>query len=132
MMGTTGFMFQESGSFGKGISAVGFSDSKLEVYTGVLQNVDTCPMKFVKFLKSEGRSLSVESVYNYLEWLEKAFVIYRCRRYDLQGKSVLKTQGKFYFADTSLKYCMMGFHPNSIAAMLENMHLADFLLNRLK
>lgn len=48
----------------------------------------------VKFLKSEGRSLSVESVYNYLEWLEKAFVIYRCRRYDLQGKSVLKTQEK--------------------------------------
>ncbi len=74
----------------------------------------------VKFLKNEGRSLSVESVYNYLEWLEKAFVIYRCQRYDLQGKSVLNTQEKFYLADPSLKYCMMGFHPQSIAAMLEN------------
>ena len=73
-----------------------------------------------KFLKSEGRSLSVEAVYNYLNWLEKAFVIYRCRRYDLQGKSVLKTQEKFYLADASLKYCMMGFNPTSIAAMLEN------------
>lgn len=74
----------------------------------------------VKFLKGEGRPLSVESVYNYLEWLEKAFVIYRCQRYDLQGKSVLKTQEKFYLADASLKYCIMGFHPKSIAAMLEN------------
>lgn len=74
----------------------------------------------VKFLKSEGRSLSVESVYNYLEWLEKAFVIYRCQRYDLQGKSVLKTQEKFYLADASLKYCRLGFHPQSVAAMLEN------------
>ena len=74
----------------------------------------------VKFLKSEGRSLSVESVYNYLEWLEKAFVIYRCQRYDLQGKSVLKTQEKFYLADASLKYCIMGFNPKSVAAMLEN------------
>ena len=74
----------------------------------------------VKFLKSEGRALSVESVYNYLEWLEKAFVIYRCQRYDLQGKSVLKTQEKFYLADASLKYCMMGFHPTAVAAMLEN------------
>lgn len=73
-----------------------------------------------KFLKSEGRSLSVEAVYNYLNWLEKAFVIYRCQRYDLQGKSVLKTQEKFYLADASLKYCIMGFHPTSIAAMLEN------------
>ncbi|MCH5194195.1 MAG: ATP-binding protein [Oscillospiraceae bacterium] len=74
----------------------------------------------VKFLKSEGRSLSVEAVYNYLEWLEKAFVIYRCQRYDLQGKSVLKTQEKFYLADTSLKYCIMGFNPKSISSMLEN------------
>ena len=73
-----------------------------------------------KFLKSEGRSLSVEAVYNYLNWLEKAFVIYRCQRYDLQGKSVLKTQEKFYLADASLKYCIMGFNPKSIAAMLEN------------
>lgn len=74
----------------------------------------------VKILKSEGRALSVESIYNYLEWLEKAFVIYRCRRYDLQGKSVLKTQEKFYLADQSLKYCIMGFNPKSIASMLEN------------
>lgn len=74
----------------------------------------------VKFLKSEGRSLSVESVYNYLEWLEKAFVIYRCQRYDMQGKTVLKTQEKFYLADASLKYCIMGFNPKSVAAILEN------------
>jgi len=74
-----------------------------------------------KFLKSEGRSLSIESIYNYLSYLEKAFVIYRCPRYDLQGKSVLKTQEKFYLADPSLKYSIMGFNPKSIAAMLENL-----------
>ena len=74
----------------------------------------------VKFLKSEGRSLTVETIYNYLEWLEKAFVIYRCQRYDLQGRAVLKTQEKFYLADPALKYCMMGFNPKSIASMLEN------------
>lgn len=73
-----------------------------------------------KFLKGEGRSLSVEAVYNYLEWLEKAFVLYRCQRYDLEGKSVLKTQEKFYLADASLKYCVMGFNPKSVATMLEN------------
>ncbi|HIT68244.1 MAG TPA: ATP-binding protein [Candidatus Merdisoma merdipullorum] len=73
-----------------------------------------------KFLKGEGRSLSVEAIYNYLNWLEKAFVIYRCQRYDLQGKSVLKTKEKFYLADASLKYSIMGFNPKSIAAMLEN------------
>lgn len=81
----------------------------------------------VKFLKGEGRSLSVEAVYNYLEWLEKAFVIYRCQRYDLQGKSVLKTQEKFYLADASLKYCIMGFNPKSVASMLENIVYFELL-----
>lgn len=80
-----------------------------------------------KFLKSEGRSLSVEAIYNYLEWLEKAFVIYRCQRYDLQGKSILKTQEKFYLADASLKYCIMGFNPKSVAAMLENIVYFELL-----
>lgn len=72
------------------------------------------------FLKSENRKISVESIYNYLEWLEKAFVLYRCKRYDLQGKSVLKTQEKFYLADQSIKYALYGFNPTSVASMLEN------------
>lgn len=74
----------------------------------------------MNFLKSENRKISVETVYNYLEWLEKAFVLYRCKRYDLQGKSVLKTQEKFYLADQSIKYALYGFNPTSVASMLEN------------
>lgn len=74
----------------------------------------------VNFLRSEKRTISVETIYNYLEWLEKAFVIYRCKRYDLQGKSILKTQEKFYLADQSIKYALYGFNPTSIASMLEN------------
>lgn len=46
------------------------------------------------FLKSEHRKVSVETIYNYLRWLEQAFIIYPCPRYDLQGKSILKTQEK--------------------------------------
>lgn len=74
----------------------------------------------VNFLKSERRTISVEAIYNYLEWLEKAFVIYRCKRYDLQGKSILKTQEKLYLADQSIKYSLYGFNPTSIASTIEN------------
>ena len=74
----------------------------------------------MNFLKSENRKISVETIYNYLEWLEKAFVLYRCKRYDLQGKSVLKTQEKFYLADQSIKYALYGFNSTSVASMLEN------------
>ena len=74
----------------------------------------------VKFLKSEQRSISVETIYNYLKWLEEAFVIYRCNRYDIQGKSVLKTQEKFYLSDISIKYSQFGYNTKGIAASLEN------------
>ncbi len=74
----------------------------------------------VRFLKSEQRPLTVETIYNYISWLEKAFVVYRCQRYDLQGKSVLKTQEKFYIADSALKYCILGYSTMSVASMLEN------------
>lgn len=75
----------------------------------------------VNFLKNENRTISVETIYNYIEYLEKAFVIYRCKRYDLQGKNILKTQEKFYLADQSIKYALFGFNPTSIASMLENL-----------
>lgn len=74
----------------------------------------------VKFLKSERRSLSVETIYNYLKWLAEAFIIYPCQRYDLQGKSLLKTQEKYYLSDISIKYSKMGFDRKMISAMLEN------------
>ena len=74
----------------------------------------------VKFFKSENRSLSVESVYNYIKWLSEAFIIYPCQRYDLQGKSVLKTQEKYYLSDISFRYSQMGFDRKMLSAMFEN------------
>jgi len=73
-----------------------------------------------KFLKSEYRTVSVESIYNYLRWLEQAFIIYPCQRYDLQGKSILKTQEKYYLADVSLKYCLLGYHRKMLDTAMEN------------
>ena len=74
----------------------------------------------VKFLKNEKRSLSVESIYNYIKWLSEAFIIYPCQRYDLQGKSILKTQEKYYLSDISIKYSKMGFNKQMTSSMLEN------------
>lgn len=72
------------------------------------------------YLKSEKRTIDNETVYSYLEKLEKAYILYRCSRYDIQGKEILKTQEKFYLADTALRYAVMGYNPDSVAASLEN------------
>lgn len=74
----------------------------------------------VNFLKNEKRSLSVETVYNYLKWLQEAFIIYPCSRYDMQGKAVLKTQEKYYLSDISLKYAVFGFDRKMLSAVFEN------------
>lgn len=72
------------------------------------------------YLKSENRKIDNETVYSYLEKLEKAYLIHRCSRYDLQGKALLKTQEKFYLADTALRYSVLGYNLDSVASSLEN------------
>lgn len=88
----------------------------------VFQNIgNTFSAKSISdYLKAEHRKIDNETVYNYLESLEKAYLLHRCSRYDLQGKELLKTQEKFYAADTALRYSVLGYNPNSVAAALEN------------
>ncbi len=72
------------------------------------------------YLKSERRSLDNETVYSYLDKLEKAYLLHRCSRYDLQGKEILKTQEKFYLADVALRYSVLGYNADGVASSLEN------------
>ena len=80
-----------------------------------------------KYLKSEKRSLDIETIYNYLSKLESAYILHRCSRYDIQGKEILKTQEKFYLVDTAFRYSVLGYSPNSAAAMLENIVYLELL-----
>ena len=72
------------------------------------------------FLKSENRKVSIESIYNYLRWLEQAFIIFPCERYDMQGKSVLKTQEKYYLADVAFRYALFGFNRMMLDGVMVN------------
>lgn len=72
------------------------------------------------FFKSQHRSIAIETIYNYIAWLEEAFIIYRCNRYDIQGKEILKTQEKYYLSDIGFKYSQLGYSPKAVASVLEN------------
>ena len=72
------------------------------------------------YLKAEHRALDHETIYSYLEKLEKAYLLHRCSRYDLQGREILKTQEKFYLADTALRYGVLGYTTDRVASSLEN------------
>ncbi len=72
------------------------------------------------FLKSQGRKLSRETVYNYLKALESAYIISSVQRYDVKGKALLETMEKFYLTDLGFRHAKLGYKPNDIAGYLEN------------
>jgi predicted AAA+ superfamily ATPase len=72
------------------------------------------------FLKSQNRRLSVETIYNYLDALESAFLIHKVSRWDIKGKRVLETLEKYYFEDFGIKNVLLGYSEDSISGLLEN------------
>jgi predicted AAA+ superfamily ATPase len=80
-----------------------------------------------RYLKSENRAIDNETVYSYLGKLERAYILHRCSRYDLQGKEILKTQEKFYVCDSAMRYSVLGYTLDSIPGMLENVVYLELL-----
>ena len=56
----------------------------------------------IKFLKSEGKSVSTETLYIYLDALCKALIMRKIYRYDIHGKAILKTLNKYYMTDLGI------------------------------
>lgn len=72
------------------------------------------------YFKNQQRKIDINTVYNYLNALEGAFILHRVPRYDIRGKEILKTQEKFYVSDISIIYALMGYRDRMIAGILEN------------
>ena len=56
----------------------------------------------INYLKSEGRKISTETLYTYLDALCKALIIQKIYRYDVHGKAILKTLNKYYMTDLGI------------------------------
>lgn len=56
----------------------------------------------IKFLKNEGKSISTETLYIYLDALCKALMMKKIYRYDIHGKAILKTLNKYYMTDLGI------------------------------
>ena len=69
--------------------------------------IDTTGRQFsaenvINFLKNEGKSVSTETLYMYLDALCKALMIKKIYRYDIHGKAILKTLNKYYMTDLGI------------------------------
>jgi len=77
------------------------------------------------FFKSQQRKIDLNTVYNYLNALEGAFIIERIPRYDLKGKEVLKTLEKCFLGDHAIVYAVMGYRDRMISGVLENIVMLE-------
>lgn len=79
------------------------------------------------FMKSNGRNLSVETIYNDIKYLENALVLHKVQRYDLKGKKILETMEKYYFTDHGLLTFLHGFKDTYLNGILENIVFIELL-----
>ncbi|MDR3122953.1 MAG: ATP-binding protein, partial [Treponema sp.] len=77
------------------------------------------------YFRSRFRRPDPETVYNYLNALEAAFIIQRIPRYDVRGKEILKTREKYYAGDHALPFALTGYRDRLISGVLENVVLNE-------
>ena len=82
-----------------------------------------------KFLKSQSRSVSAETLYNYVDYIVSSLFFTKVNRYDIKGKTVLSSLEKYYIADMGLLQLKRSYIEESLGARLENI-VANELIAR--
>lgn len=81
----------------------------------------------VKYLKNEHRSVSTETVYNYLEYCREACLFHLVQRENIAGKALLQTQEKIYIADHGIRQALFLSNQKDINQVLENIVYIELL-----
>lgn len=87
------------------------------------------PNKISGYLSSQkkGESIKNATVSNYLEILEKAYIVYQVSRFDIRGKESLKTLSKYYVADTGIRNMLCGYSDSDMGHVLETVVYFELL-----
>ena len=108
------------------IKDVVFLDNLLRYMSTVIGTLIN-PSFISDFMKKNGSNIDNETVDKYLKMIENAYFIYRVPRYELKGKQLLKTQGKYYFVDNGLKNILSGFSSYDSGSSYENIVCMELL-----
>lgn len=83
--------------------------------------------RIADFLKSQYLPISPQVVLQYLSHLEAAFLVHRCRRFDIQGRRIFEIGEKIYFEDLGLRTALRGYRQADLGKILENAILLRLL-----
>ena len=95
----------------------------------VMANIGTTfsATTIVKFLKNEQRTVSADTILNYIKYCADAYLFYQVKRQDLQGKQILATNEKYYIADHGIREAIYGGNMRDINLILENIVYMELL-----
>lgn len=79
------------------------------------------------YTKAQFRNTSAETVQNYIQYVCNALVMLRVKRYDIKGKRLLETLEKYYQGDTGLRFATLGYQPEALPGLLENVVFLELI-----
>lgn len=105
--------------------------------TDIIQNLSDYLMDNISNLTSSNNitavlntnnvSITDKTINNYIEYLCNAFAFYKIKRFDIKGKKYLSTQNKYYLADHSFRYAMLGTNNMDYGRVYENIVAIELL-----
>lgn len=84
---------------------------------GTLTNPSKLENTFKSSLKS---TISADTISNYIDYLEEAFIIEKAQRYDVKGRKYIGSPVKYYFEDAGLRNARLGFRQVEEGHIMEN------------
>ena len=78
------------------------------------------PDSLRKYMLSESRTVSLETLYNYLDYIIRANLISKTERYDVRGKRILTGKYKYYLTDLGFTNIMSDGRKEQMGVYLEN------------
>lgn len=103
------------------------SFNKILQYVLETEGREFSAVNVLNYLKSEHHEIATDTLYNYLDALCSTFIMNKVYRYDIQGKSVLKTLNKYYASDLGVKKIKMNNKEVNYAISLENIVYNDLI-----
>lgn len=80
-----------------------------------------------EFLKEKKIKVSINTIYNYLDYLQEACLIYQVKRYDVLGKNLLNHLEKYYVVDQGIRQAIFKRNMKDISQVLENIVYFELL-----
>ncbi|MCX2431478.1 ATP-binding protein [Pedobacter sp. GR22-10] len=76
--------------------------------------------KISDFLKSQQTKIAPNQIQLYAKYLVNAYIIHDVDRYDIIGKRIFEIGSKFYFENTGIRNAIVGYRPQDLSKLLEN------------